>query len=445
MSLRYSTAVKRKINAAALEGHPRPSLDAGVRFPNLRDVRWGIRCVLLLGAFLLLFPANAAAFGPLGSFGEFGDGPGELDSPAQLAVAPDGELYVADAGNDRISVFAGNGTFRRTFGEGKLLEPQDVALADDGRAFVADAGHDRIAVFGDGGEFLTAFGETTLSEPSGIDVDAAVLGATVFVADKGNDRIAAFSSAGSALPSIEALTSPRDVIVAGGDLYVANFGKEEVDVFSKEGAFIRSFGGTGSGQGELNGPVALAQEDAGGVYVADETAERIVRFDAAGSFLDVAPAVPNVAGVGLACGGNVFATERATLLARVQRFGEPVTPVPPCITPPGEPIKVELIQVPSNRFRFAGLLKNRRNGSAVLFVRVPGPGKVILKGRGVRRLARGASRAMRVRLPIKPKVRLRHFLKRHGKGRIRVEVTFKPVGGTPNSLERPILLKRKRR
>jgi hypothetical protein len=105
---------------------------------------------------------------------------------------------------------------------------------------------------------------------------------------------------------------------------------------------------------------------------------------------------------------------------------------------------VSLIPVPSNRIRFAGLVKNRRNGSAVLFVRVPGPGRVILKGRGVRRLARSTRRAMRVRLPIKPKVRLRHFLKRHGKGRIRVEVTFRPVGGEPRSIEKVIVLRRKR-
>jgi hypothetical protein len=99
----------------------------------------------------------------------------------------------------------------------------------------------------------------------------------------------------------------------------------------------------------------------------------------------------------------------------------------------------------SQRIRFNGLRLNRRNGSAVLFVRVPGPGRVILKGRGVRRLARGAPGAKIVRLPIKPKVRLRRFLKRHGKGRIRVEVTFKPTSGIPRTLEKVIVLRRQHR
>lgn len=113
--------------------------------------------------------------------------------------------------------------------------------------------------------------------------------------------------------------------------------------------------------------------------------------------------------------------------------GEPVYEEAPVYSPAPAPAKI----------RFDGLRLNRRNGSAVLFVRVFEPGRVILHGRGVRRLARGAPGAMRVRLPVKPKVRLRHYLKQHGKGRIRVEVTFKPLGGVPRTLEKPIVLKRR--
>ena len=96
------------------------------------------------------------------------------------------------------------------------------------------------------------------------------------------------------------------------------------------------------------------------------------------------------------------------------------------------------------KVRFNGLKLNRRSGTAVLFVRVFEPGRVILHGRGVRRLVRGAPRAKVVRLPVKPKVRLRRYLERHGKGRIRVEVTFKPTAGEPRTLEKPIVLRRHR-
>jgi hypothetical protein len=94
--------------------------------------------------------------------------------------------------------------------------------------------------------------------------------------------------------------------------------------------------------------------------------------------------------------------------------------------------------------RFNGLRLNRSNGSAVLYVRVPGPGRVHLNGRGFRRLARTARRAKRVPLPIRPKIPLRRFLKQHGKARIRVDVSFEPTGGEPRTLERVVVLRRRR-
>lgn len=98
----------------------------------------------------------------------------------------------------------------------------------------------------------------------------------------------------------------------------------------------------------------------------------------------------------------------------------------------------------AGKIRFNGLRLNRRSGTAVLFVRVFEPGRVILHGRGVRRLGRGAPQAKVVALPIKPKVRLRRYLKQHGKGRIRVEATFKPTAAEPRTLEKVIVLRRKR-
>jgi NHL repeat len=389
----------------------------------------------------LMLPASSAAFGPLSSFGEFGSGAGQLDSPAQIFVGPNGNLYVADSGNNRISVYAGDGSFLRSFGQAQLLEPKDVALADSGRIFVADSGNNRVAVFSSEGGFLSAFGEGELNDPTGV----AVVGATVFVADSGNNRVAVFSAGGIPHAPIGSIPSPRDVIVGSdGNLYVADLGNERVDVFTKEGVGpIRSIGG--SGEGELSGPVALVADGAGGIYVADEVAERVVHFSEAGGFLGSVEAAPNVAGLGVACQGNVFATEAGTLLARVVRFGEPGTPLPPCTEPhPDEPIAAPLVKLPSSKFHFAGLMKNRSNGFAVLFVRVPGPGRLNLKGRGFRRLSRTARQATTVQLPVKPKVRLRHFLKQHGKGRIRVVVTFTPTGGVPRTLEKVIVLRRKR-
>ena len=379
-------------------------------------------------------------FGQLSSFGELGGGPGQLDAPKQAAFDAAGDLFVADGGNDRISVFGGDGGFLRTIA-GDMDQPQDVAFSG-GQVFVADKGNDRVDVFGSSGAFVRQIGEGELVDPTGVAVD----GSTVYVADSGENRVARFSVTGAPLGQIELASpfSPRDAIVGGdGSLYVADFGNGRVDVFTKGGGFLRSFGASGSGA--LSGPVALALDGAGGIYVADQVDERIEHFSEAGGFLGGFAAEPNVAGVAAACGGNVFAVEESASLARVVRFGEPGTPPPPCVElPQPEPIFDPVLKPPSNKFHFAGLVKNRSNGFAVLYVRVPGPGKVKLSGRGFRRLSRTARTASMVQLPIRPKVRLRHFLKRHGKGRIRVAVTFTPTGGEPRTLEKVIVLRRHR-
>lgn len=396
--------------------------------------------MLLALILVLALPGSAAAFGALSSFGGLGSGPGQLNAPKQAAIDADGNLYVADSGNDRISVFAGDGTFLRTFGEGELSQPGDVALGG-GRAFVADSGKDRIAVFTAAGAFLFGFGGTELSEPAGV----AVEGSAVYVADRGNDRVLPFTLAGAtATPGtpIEPIPSPRDVIVGrSGNLFVADFGNERIDVYTPGGSEVRSFGATASGG--LSGPVALAPDGSGGIEVADQVAERVERFSEEGGFLGAFAAQTDVAGVAAACAGNVFAVEEGT--ARVARFGEPGTPPPPCAEATGEePIAAPVLKLPSNKFHFTGLVKKRSNGSAVLYVHVPGPGKVNLTGRGFRRLSRTARQATTVVLPVKPKVRLRHFLKQHGKARIRVGVTFTPTGGVPRKREKVILLRRHR-
>jgi streptogramin lyase len=408
-------------------------------------VRWGIRFALLSAALAVMFPGSAVAFGPLASFGEFGAGPGQLDSPSQIAVGPDGDVYVADSGNDRIEVFAGDGTFLRTFGAGQLLEPKDVALDDEGRAFVADSGNHRVAVFSAAGTLLSSFGSEELTDPAGIDVDVAMFGSTVFVADSGSNSVDSFTPAGALVDSFGSVSSPRDVVVgAGGNLFVADFANQRVDVFTKEGnGPVRSIGAAG-GEAKLSGPAALAVDDSGGIYVVDQTAQRVLHFSADGGFFGGFAAEPNPSGVAVGCQGNVFAVEQATLFARVQRFGEAGTPPPPCAPQP-EPVDVAAPIPPSNRFHFAGLVKNRSNGFATLYVRVPGPGTLNLSGRGFRRLARTAQQATTLSLPVKPKVRLRHFLRKHGKGRIRLAVTFTPVGGFPRTMERVVVLRRHRR
>lgn len=77
--------------------------------------------------------------------------PGLFYGPRSVAVT-DGQIYVTDTGNERVQVFASDGTFLRAFGgygsePGKLIEPVGIAIGPDGNVWVADSGNSRLSVF----------------------------------------------------------------------------------------------------------------------------------------------------------------------------------------------------------------------------------------------------------------------------------------------------------
>lgn len=77
--------------------------------------------------------------------------PGLFYGPRGIAIS-DGEIYVTDTGNERVQVFASDGTFLRAFGgtgsePGQLLEPVGIAIGPDGLVYVSDTGNERISVF----------------------------------------------------------------------------------------------------------------------------------------------------------------------------------------------------------------------------------------------------------------------------------------------------------
>lgn len=98
-------------------------------------------------------------------WGGYGKEPGQFVFPCDVAVGPDGLVYVAEfGGNDRIQVFTQQGEFVRQFGShgagvGQFDRPQSLAFLPGGDLLVADACNHRLQVCSPEGEVRRTLGE----------------------------------------------------------------------------------------------------------------------------------------------------------------------------------------------------------------------------------------------------------------------------------------------
>ena len=131
-----------------------------------------------------------------------------FNSPYGVAVAFDGAVYVADAGNNRIRRVTPTGTVTTlagsiagnndgTGGAARFNNPRGVAVAPDGTIYVADTGNSRIRKVTPTGTVTTIAGSTSgfadgtgaaaqFNAPRGIAVTSD---GRIYVADTGNQRI----------------------------------------------------------------------------------------------------------------------------------------------------------------------------------------------------------------------------------------------------------------
>jgi hypothetical protein len=86
---------------------------------------------------------------------------GPFNRPTNLAVAPNGDLYVSDGyGNCRVHRFSADGSLIQSWGEpgtgaGQFNLPHGIAVLPDSRVLVADRENDRVQIFSPTGEYLS--------------------------------------------------------------------------------------------------------------------------------------------------------------------------------------------------------------------------------------------------------------------------------------------------
>lgn len=264
---------------------------------------------------------------------------GTFDSPSDVAIAPDGMVYIADAGNDRIQQFTPPDTFVRLWGStgssnGRFSWPSNVAVAQDGTVYVADRWNYRIQHFSPDGTFLGQWGsrgtgDGQFSSPAGM---AVANDGTVYVVDSSNHLVQRFDAAGRFLSKWGSwgfadgqFDRPQDTAIArDGTLYVVDYGCR-VQRFSLSGSFLGKWGGSGNGDGQFRRPSGVAVGPDDTVFVVDAWQGSIQRFTGTGGFLGKWGTWGNgdgqftfPSGVSIGADGTVYIADGGN--DRVQRF-----------------------------------------------------------------------------------------------------------------------------
>ena len=164
-----------------------------------------------------------------------------FDQPTDVAVAPDGMVYVSDGyGNNRVAVFDSEGKFKFEWGiagenDGQFNLPHGIARDSNGRIYVADRSNSRVQVFESDGTFVDAWQSEEIGRPWGMAVGAD---GTLYVVD-------------------------------GGDPNPMGVQRSRIVRMTLSGEVLDSFGSYGQYDGQMDWPHDVGVDSEGSVYVGD--------------------------------------------------------------------------------------------------------------------------------------------------------------------------------
>jgi sugar lactone lactonase YvrE len=247
-----------------------------------------------------------------------GDGsPKTLADPFGVAIADDGTVYFSDAGeSNRIQKIAVDGSVTTLAGgserfadgtgaQASFNTPSGLAIDTDGNLYVADTGNNRIRRVTPQGVVTTLAGEGTagyadgaaaqarFNGPIGVAVDSE---GNVYVADTYNDRIRKISREGqvTAIGASETFDTPCGVAVASdGSVFVADTGNNQVRKLGTDGNVTT----LAINQTDLSRPVGLTVTHDGFLYVTEFGRARVIQITPDSASYTIASEFSQPAGV----------------------------------------------------------------------------------------------------------------------------------------------------
>jgi 6-bladed beta-propeller protein len=201
-------------------------------------------------------------------------------------------------GGSRLFEFDQTGKFVKEIGQGVYAVnfAQQVRVDPQDNIWIVDAGSNQVVKFDADGRFQLVLGRKPENIPvrPGAGVPARQMDVTPENTSGragGGEGGRGGGGRGGGTPGAgingDTFNRPSDVTWdRAGNIYIADgFGpNNRIAKFDKSGDFIKTFGHTGSGQGEFNGIRGLASDAAGNLYVADAGNKRIQVLDGDGNF-----------------------------------------------------------------------------------------------------------------------------------------------------------------
>ncbi|MDZ7262748.1 MAG: NHL repeat-containing protein [candidate division KSB1 bacterium] len=258
--------------------------------------------LFLIGFFQQLCLSQAQKDKPimvhfLFSFGSLGSERGQFKEPQALSIDLEGNIYVADTGNNRLQKFDARGNFIKEVGgfgweKEQFHRPLDVCARSALDVFVADYHNQRIERYDRNLNYISSlYSDEALPEklqfgrPCGLGFSGH---RELFIVDDENHRILKISSFGVPETSFGdfdwgqgKLDQPVQVEISQEDkIFVSDEAGKRIVVFDYFGNYL-----TEIGTGLLSQPKGLFWDESGRLLVADAGHHQVIIFDGQGSLI----------------------------------------------------------------------------------------------------------------------------------------------------------------
>ena len=240
-------------------------------------------------------------------FGSTGSGPGQTYGYRGIAIGPNDEVWVLDAGNKRVLIYDRNGTYLRTWGAagtgpGRIgWDARGLALdLDNGWAYISDASDGTVEKFSLTGQPLATFtvpgpDPGTFGGPRELTIGPDH---NVYVMDYTGERVVVFSPSGQILRQMPEVPDPAPnggfnqpegvaVDQSSGQVYVSDTFNHRIQRFSATGTFQARWGYRGRGTGDaMDYPRGVAVDPADrSVWLNNTRSANIKHYTSSGGFL----------------------------------------------------------------------------------------------------------------------------------------------------------------